>query len=438
MRSARPAVVAALLAAVGWVGVSAVYGQEVDRDPSSAAEETDEPPSCGTLQKNLKDGGLEKWLRAEGEVMESVLSAPETHRAQVLVREVRRREGAPDCLLRRGFRVDAEYVYPASAIKTVAAVEALRYLERWNAVGRSPRLGLDSVLWYRRPVDFENLEETGYDWTRGGRLRKIVDRTLVVSSNEAFNRLFDLVGHEQLNRDMWEAGLESVRLRHRMFSKRTVDEQKWSPKVAVETGEDGSGGSGRETIRPERTSELDLPEAPVGGLEVGDRHTSFITGEFRDEPMDFSDKNYISLEDLQRLMVALYRPELIEDAAFSDLVAHRAFLAETLGSHPEADSEAQREELVRRFSPMLPGVEEVLDGGRVDYRNKAGRAYGFHLDNARIVDRESGAEVFVTAAVYVNENRELNDNDYEYDEKSYPFLRGVGRAVAKHLLGDET
>lgn len=436
MTKARMSAFAVGLALIGFAVLPSVHGQPDRTSPDTERKEESAPPSCEKLQHEIDPGALSEWLRSEGEVVKSIVSDAKTHRAQVLLREVRSRESASDCVIRRGFRVDAEYVYPASAIKTVAAVEALEFVQRWNARDESTDLGLDSVLWYRRPADFENLEETDFSWSHGGRLRDIVEETLVVSSNEAFNKLFDLVGHEQLNRGMWDAGLESVRLRHRMFSKRTVDEQKWSPNVAVETETDDAGEPSRETIRPERTSALELPDVAVDRVKVGERHTSFITGEFHDEPMDFSSKNYISLEDFQKLMVALHRPDLTEDVDFSDLGEYREFLTETLGSHPEADSESKREELARRFSPMLPGVRDVLADDRITYQNKAGRAYGFHLDNARIVDEESGSEVFVTAAVYVNENEELNDNEYEYDEKSYPFLRAVGRTVARHILAE--
>ena len=47
----------------------------------------------------------------------------------------------------------------------------------------------------------------------------------------------------------------------------------------------------------------------------------------------------------------------------------------------------------------LAGAElEVLAARQVRYVNKSGRAYGFHLENAYVEDRESGRAFFVTAA----------------------------------------
>lgn len=387
---------------------------------------------CSTLQPDVDQGKLVEWLESEGEVAEEILDEPEEHRVQVLVREVIPGEGSSDCLLYHGYRVDAEYVYPASAIKPVAAIGAFRFVNRWNARGEQPQIGLDSTLWFRRPVEFEELRGTDFRWVGGETLRHLVERTLVVSSNRAFNKLYDLVGHAPFNEWMWEAGLGSVRLQHRMFSKRTVPEQKWTFETAVEV----PGEEERKEVRPIRRSPLDVPEMPVDGVEVGEAHTDFITGDDRDEPMDFSPKNYISIDDLQRMMIALYRPELSQSVDFEHLGDFRPFLTEVLGRHPETESDAERAEVVERFSPMLPGFLEVFDRSEIVYHNKAGRAYGFHVDNAHVANRETGRELFVTAAVYVNENRELNDDEYEYEEKSSPFLSDVGRSVARHLLAE--
>jgi hypothetical protein len=385
---------------------------------------------------------LKEHLESAGR-LHKVLDNPEIYRAQVALAEVVERPDQPDCLVRRDWRVDAEYVYPASAIKTTAAIAALEWLHRREQAATEPKVGLDSVLWYRRPADFDRLEETTWEWNRGGPLREIIEQTLVVSSNTGFNRLYDLVGHEPLNRQMWQAGLESVRVKHRMFSRRTVAEQKWTPRVALEVpadpeGDDDAGGATVfETVQPARRSELTFPATEAGRMKVGQTHVDFITGEYRAEPMDFGPKNYMSINDFQAMMVAIFRPELIDRVSFDELGPYRDFLVEMLGKHPEADEPAKQKELIRRFSPMLPGMAEAVDRERLTVYNKAGRAYGFHIDNAYVVDRKTGRQFFLTAAIYANENEKLNDNDYQYESVTYPFLAAVGEVVARRVLGAE-
>jgi hypothetical protein len=61
--------------------------------------------------------------------------------------------------------------------------------------------------------------------------------------------------------------------------------------------------------------------------------------------------------------------------------------------------------------------------------NKVGDAYGFLTDAAYIVDFDNGIEFILAATIYTNANQTFNDNDYEYDEIGFPFLRHLGEAV---------
>ena len=66
--------------------------------------------------------------------------------------------------------------------------------------------------------------------------------------------------------------------------------------------------------------------------------------------------------------------------------------------------------------------------------NKVGLAYGFLLDNAYIVDLENKIEFFLSAVVYSNSNGVLNDDSYDYDTLTIPFLADIGRAIYEYEL----
>ncbi|MEZ4473603.1 MAG: hypothetical protein R3F60_23000 [bacterium] len=65
------------------------------------------------------------------------------HRVQVLVSFVKTVDGRK-VLERHGFRVDAEYFYPASAVKTCGAVAALQRFAELRAQGK--KVGVDTPL----------------------------------------------------------------------------------------------------------------------------------------------------------------------------------------------------------------------------------------------------------------------------------------------------
>ena len=147
--------------------------------------------------------------------------------------------------------------------------------------------------------------------------------------------------------------------------------------------------------------------------------------------MSFARKNYVSLRELQRLNRALLFPELGEGPSLGLSERHRALIVGAM------TAKLGSERRVAEHYPLSPGVLDVLPAERVRYVGKSGRAYGFHLDNAYIEDRETGRAFFVTVTVYANPKGVLNTDDYGYDEISRPLLRALGAALGRKLLLEE-
>src|SRR5690349_667371 len=73
------------------------------------------------MEDSIDDVALADCLARSPEKFKKLLADPAKYRMQILVSEVM--EAGMGARLRRfGYRVDAEYFYPASAIKTCAAV----------------------------------------------------------------------------------------------------------------------------------------------------------------------------------------------------------------------------------------------------------------------------------------------------------------------------
>ena len=385
-------------------------------------------PRCQELQRRADDANhLVDWLGDHlSEDLQVLLDSADTHRLQLLVGELVDAGDGLTCLVQHGFRVDVEYFYPASSIKTLASIAAL---QRLAGDDTQPSVDIDDPLWFEDILAFNYPQESIFDPLQFYPLQKLIKDAQIVSSNPAYNRLFDFVGHEQLNRSMWEAGLESTRLQHRFFSPLSTEQQKWSPAV-WRVAQDGSH---LQLLRPQQRSSLDLPPIDVEGQQVGQ---SYIEDDaVIDTPMDFSTMNYLSLRDHQELMIALFHPEL-SPVSFEGLNSGRDILIESMLYPPVDYASYLDDEDRRRFKTALSGFEDHLSEDHIDYFNKGGRAYGFHIENAFVTDRQSQRGVFLTAALYVNENERLNDGDYQYDELSFPFLHQLGSLVAQKFLVD--
>lgn len=374
-----------------------------------------EPDACEILrEKRLIDKNLEALLTKHLKNTAIVLENPEAYRLQVLITEIVDINEIP-CVIEHRFRVDYDYFYPASAIKTVGTVAAL-------------------VAAQERGVALTDGIVFG-DVSTGASLYTLVDlvnETQIVSSNEAFNRLYDFAGHDRMNQLFWDAGFSSLRMQHRMFSTRTLKEERQTPEVQFCPGMQGTAeGCQFEVAFPTRTSELQIPSVDGVNLMIGSSYIDPISNTLIETPMDFSSKNVFSLRDHQRLMQALLVPKLGINLGLSE--TSLAAILDAMKHDPVAYKPELGADSRQRFKPMLPGFEAAKVRG-LTYSNKAGRALGFHIENAALSVPGKSYPIFVTAAIYVNENGRLNDDKYEYQTISFPFFTELGTLVAAEFL----
>lgn len=327
------------------------------------------------------------------------------------------------------YRGDAEYLYPASAIKIIPAIAVL---SRWSegGAGRPP---LDAPLLFseKRADDAfgHTLRVGGY---KPKSLADHLEAMLVESSNESFNALYELAGPEAQNTPFHRGGFPSIRLIHRLSGYNLPTELTvYMPSVAW------MRSSQRVVWMPERAvAALPVSSVRLPREEIGIGYLEANSGLRVDAPMSFATKNGVKLSDLQRLLVALFHelpesdtarlPALSRDAASLMLRLMRGPLSEKDGVSAES-----RE---ARFKPMLPGLLGFgLARAQIDYTNKAGRAYGFHLDNARI--RIGDRIAYVTVGMLANSDGVFNDDRYDYDALSFPALRALGAMVGSNIFG---
>jgi len=377
----------------------------------------------------------EPLLRSRPDLFGPLLADAPTFRLQLLISTVADTPAGPT-ITTTAFRADAEYLYPASTIKLCAAVAALQTIQDLRAAASAPNLpavSVDTPLALFRAGDAAPpLTDDPTNLSRGDDHARITVRhelrkLFLVSDNEAFNRLYDLVGHRALNERMHAAGLPSVVINHRLSDGRSMADNRKSPRVDFGTP------PGPRTI-PARTSDLELANAPREGLAIG---TGFARGDaVTPGPTDFTHRNGISLLDLHRATVMALRPDIdLGLPGFGLTPEHTALLREAMTSTPAAspnplyDPAPYPDDYVK---PLRPGLARALGGEPPPIANKMGQAYGFTLDTAEIV--HAGRTVFVTAAIYTNADGVLNDDRYEYATVAEPFLAALGEAIGGAML----
>lgn len=381
--------------------------------------------------QDVIDGGLIAEVQRDPAMREhegarSILENPEEHRLQLLLGEVVAGPDGPE-LRRSGYRLGSAYFYPASTIKLFAAAAALEMLGEIEGANAGTPMAIwpaDTGEGEPERLDDSNLE--GGLITPGHEIRKL----FVVSDNRAFNRLYDLVGHQRLNDSAKQAGLDGVVINHRLSIARTAEQNRAAPRVEL---------AGAEPIRiGPRVSPLRIDNAGVPRLEVG--QAELVGGERLERPKSFLHSNRAELIDLQNALVSIVRPDLdagIRGYEISD--DDRALLASAMTwlprecPNPKYNPQDYSDDWVKF---MLEGVREVIPAESIRYANKIGLAYGFTTETAYIEDTSTGRAFFLAGTVYTNANGTLNDNVYEYDEQAMPFWRALGRSLAQRVLLD--
>ena len=387
-------------------------------------------------------GVLQSLLPAHADL----LADPEGHRLQILLR-VPRRDGEDWRFETHDYRVDAEYFYPASTVKSAAAVAALEQLGELQA--RGVPVTADTAM--RIAPQFEQTESQTEDATNveGGTITvgQEVRKIFLVSDNEAFNRLFELVGRDGVNASMHRLGLDSAHIVHRLSERRTLDENRRFPAIEF-VDVDGTVIHRVE----EREESLATPNVAPGGpgtdRDVG--RAFYEAGELVEGPFDFRVKNRFGLDDLQAFNVLLLRPELGPrldqwtgelprlDEGQLRLVRRAMSQLPRESANPSYDPDETPDHWVKF---LLPGLRRVVPDENVRVYSKTGRAYGFSIENAYVVDESSRSEgpperaFFLNVVLYTNANQTLNDDDYEY-EAADRFLEDLSEQIARRLWSD--
>ena len=332
------------------------------------------------------------------------------------------RNGDLPSIQQRGYNLHERYYYPASSIKLPIAVLALDYLNQLGIeeLDMHSRLEHGAKQSPQQPAVSDSSAQNLYP-----SVAHYVRKIFLYSDNDAYNRLFELLGQRYINQRLQALGIDNTRLLHRVgISGFGPEENQWVNPIQFFKGDELLYFRG--AARTSWQSKFE-PEAQWMGKGYYKDH------ELINQPMDFSHKNYIPLASLLGVLQRVILPEAFPEEERFHLTAEQyAHLWKAMGQYP-------RESVY----PPLPELEDgyvkfFLNGGagdRVDnytrILNKVGFAYGYLTDVAYIVDFKNDVEFFVAAVIHVNENRIFNDDTYEY-EKGLQFLKRVGEVLLEY------
>lgn len=352
-------------------------------------------------------------------ILKKVLANPDVYKVQILYSQIDRDKNNNPTWRNFDFRLDDDvYFYPASTVKLPVAILALEWLgeQQINGLTADTPMLTDSV----RPSQLSAL----IDASAANGLPSIahyIKKILLVSDNDAYNRLYELLGQDYINRKMHEKGLSHTVINHRLSMPMSEVENRHFNQIRFV---DASGKTILAIPARETTSIYANSENPTIGKAY------YSGGKLVNQPMDFTFKNKLALSDLHGVVQRIVFPEKFKQSErFKIAEADRQFILKYMSMLPR-ESDYPKYALPDYYDSYSKFFKFGTDQNPIPQQfrifNKTGNAYGHLLDGSYFVDFENGVEFFVSATIYTNADETLNDDKYEYEEVAFPFFAELG------------
>lgn len=385
---------------------------------------------CGCQQNSGWNGSMEQLLHSQPERFATVTANPDKYRVQIIYTQIDRDAANRPSFTSYTYGVEpARYFYPASTVKLPTALLAL---EKVNDLA-IPGLTRDTTMLtgvasdWQTPALADPSSPTGLP-SIGHYVRKI----LLVSDNDAFNRLYEFIGQQALNESLHEKGYRNTRIFHRLEVARNAAENRRTNPVTFVAGDT--------VIYTQAAQVSDADFTHDEPILLG--RAEMVNGERLDRPKDFSGNNVFPLQDQHDVLQALMFPQFVaEQRRFRLTEDDYRFVYRNMSAYPGKSGIAEYADAGQypdgyvKFLMYGGSTATIPDNIRIF--NKPGDAYGFLTDCAYIVDFEHGVEFLLAATIFTNENETFNDDTYEYEEIGLPFLRDLGMAIYEIELARE-
>lgn len=383
-----------------------------------------------TSDSNTTDLFLEGLMKQYPQYFDSVLQNRKEWNVQVIYTQVNRGEDGSPELEHHYFNMDASrYFYPASTVKLPITLLALQRLNELKQKGIDRNTTIITEAAYSGQSVVYN-EPTKADGKPS--IAHYIKKILMVSDNDAFNRLYEFLGQEYINNELHKKGYADAQILHRLNIFLNEEENRQTNPVR---------------FLDSNNNVLFEQKAQRNKGQFSPRNDFLGKGYYKgsqliNEPMNFSKKNRISLPDLHNILISLIFPtKVTAKQRFNLTDEDKQFVFKYMSQLPTESVYPPYGEDTVNYWPAFGKFILLGQKGKLPENvrifNKIGDAYGQMIDIAYIVDFKNKVEFFLSAAIYCNRDGILNDDKYDYDSIGLPFMQHLGQTIYDYELKRE-
>ena len=381
-------------------------------------------------QNNMgaNDSLLVALMKQNPNNFDALLADPGQYRIQILYTQINRDKNNTAHFKEYSYRLNAnEYFYPASTVKFPLSVLALEKLNNLKITGlnKASTAIYDSVT-----ARQETIYNNPYAIDGRQTIEQAIKEVLVVSDNNAANRLYEFLGQEYIHSQLANRGYPEVYIRNRLELGRTPLENRQTQSVQFYDANN--------KLIYTQPAQNNTSKLPYYNVLIG---YGYLNGQdsLINAPLNFSEKNRISLSDLHHVMQSVIFPDQMpQKQRFNLSNEDRKFLLQWMHTNPKESSYPTYDssEYYPAYAKFIMlGSEKGPIPSNIKIFSKAGDAYGFLLDNTYIIDTDAKVEFMLSAVIYVNDDGILNDNTYDYRTIGLPFMKNLGNTIYNYELG---
>lgn len=380
---------------------------------------------AGCSKMPVEDAMLvENLMKNKPDQFQHILDSAAFYEVQIVYTQINRDQQNKPAFKSFYFNLDSSrYFYPASTVKFPAVLLALEKLNALNIqhLDKYTPMLHDSVYSGQSPVRT--------DTTSANHMPSVAHyakKILVVSDNDAFNRLYEFIGQANFNDALSKKGYADTRILHRLERALSADENAHT-----------------EAIRFFQKHGVVYEQPMLVNENPYVASTTILKGKgylkndtLVSAPFDFTYKNFFPLDEQQRMLQAILFPESVpEESRFNLSAEDRSFVLQYMSQLP---TETNYPPYYQDTSYTDAYCKFLMYGGKgtipknIRIFNKVGDAYGYLIDNAYIVDFDNNIEFMISAVIHVNKDGIYNDGKYEYETIGQPFFKNLGNLIYEY------
>jgi beta-lactamase class A len=404
-----------------WLLMSFISCNPVKKVQTETSIQPPKTPTIVLPDGTKTDAFLENILKQYPQYFDSILSHRKEWNVQIIYTQIDRGKNNLPKLTNYYFNVNpARYFYPASTVKLPTALLALQRLNELKTTGITRNTTMITEAAYNGQTAVYN-DPTAPD----GRptIANYIKKIFLVSDNDAQNRLYEFLGQEYINDQLYKKGYEEAQIIHRLQIALPEDENRHTNPVKFLDANNN--------ILYQQPLLFNQTKYPDRNDSIGNAH--YTGNQLINAPMNFNKKNRINLESLHNILRSVIFPNTVLAKQHFNLTPDDfKFIYQYMSQFPPETTfppydSASYQDAYGKF--LLYGAQKGSLPKNIRIFNKIGDAYGHMLDVAYVVDFDKKIEFFLSAAIYCNTDGVINDDKYDYETIGYPFMKNLGKVM---------